>query len=499
VQALEGPFAARVVNYASIFGSLSIDITAAIVTLIIFGICAGSETAITTLWPWKVRELAQREDGQRGMWKALRHDLQRFLQTILIGATISGVMSTAIITQICGQLFGPKGLGIATASATVGQLVFCEIIPKSVAVSHPYLFANAALPTFYVISYFLYPISKIVNRFVELLLRCVRISVDASKTPFVSEQELDLIFQSAMRTGVVEPEEGEMIRSVRNLDNQKVKDVMTPLVDIVGIEAMEPISQLHRLCLDTQHSRVPVYSKRFDSIVGVVSTKALLRHVSSFGDVGEELKVEEIMDKPFFVPETMSCLNLLQQLKERTLAICVDEYGGTTGLATLEDVLEEIVGDIYDPDDRQDKRERTKSRSAIDDLGNGLYTMSGAADLTDVSEGLGLELPEGDYNSIGGFLCDIIDGIPSAGEAVIVSTAREAVRFEVTEVDERKIVRIDAQRQRLGMEGDADSADGTEKRNENDEEADRVRVLDVRVEERSEEQDDAVTEKRPID
>eukprot|EP00930_Biecheleria_cincta_P056333 TRINITY_DN4247_c0_g1_i1.p1 TRINITY_DN4247_c0_g1~~TRINITY_DN4247_c0_g1_i1.p1 ORF type:complete len:748 (+),score=161.52 TRINITY_DN4247_c0_g1_i1:121-2364(+) len=473
----------RLANYRGICGSLLLDLSLSTVFFFLFAVCAGTETAITTLWPWKVRELAQRErDAQEqkdkeerqrkddkdekdlkrsrmtgpqrrkvvGKWTALREDIQRFMQTILIGATLSGVISTAFLTEICGQIFGPRGLAIATVSVSLVQLTLGEIIPKSMAVSSPYSFASATLPVFYRISFFVYPLSKILEEGLSMLLGVFGISVDTSKTPYVSEEELDLIFSSAMKSGIVDVEEGEMIRSVRNLDSKKTKEIMTPLVDMICIERTESLRKLYELILETQYSRIPVYNIRFDSIVGVVSMKTLMKHSSVFGGEGDKhiLTVEELCEKPVFVPETMSLLNALRLLKERTLAICVDEYGGTTGLVTLEDVLEEIVGEIYDPDEEKDRVERAVNRSKIVEISPGRFSMSGVAEIDEVEERLSIEIPDGDFNSVGGFVCTVIDRIPVVGEVVTVETSRDSVSFQVTEVDDRRVLKIEAYREK---------------------------------------------------
>lgn len=458
-----GSFAERLAAYNPRFGSFSMDICWGLGFFMVFACCAGTETAITTLWPWKVRELAQREveksekgEGRRGMWSALRGDIQRFMQTILIGATCSSVMSTAIVTDLCGQLFGQRGLLLATSLVTVLQLVLCEIIPKSVAVSNAYAFSTATLPLFYYMSKVVYPLGRWLNCIVEFVLRVFfGVSVDASKTPYVSEDELDLILKTAIQNGVFETEEGKMISSVRNLDGKRVKDIMVPLVDMTCIDAAYPLSALHRMFTCSQFSRVPVYTDRFDNITGIVSMKTLLKHVRNKDDDPKDLwdtsTVGSICDEPFFVPETMSLLTLLQCLKERTIAVCVDEYGGTTGLVTLEDVLEKIVGDIYDPDVEKDKPSRRRSNT-IDTLGGGIFTMLASAHVDDINNELRLELPEGDYNSIGGFFCVTVDRIPAVGEAVIVRTANATVRFEVLESDARKVVKVKAAR--VALEND---------------------------------------------
>lgn len=487
----------RLANYSAISGSLASDLTLAILSFWVFACCAGTETAITTLWPWKVRELAQRESEEAaeeekkeggamsgrkmaGVWTALRGDINRFMQTILLGATLSGVVSTAFMTEICGQVFGSNGLAIATLGVTLTQLILGEIVPKSMAVSSPYSFAKSVLPMFHGVSFWVYPLSRRLNHVVTSALGMFGISVDPNKTPYVSEEELNLIFKSAIKSGVLEEEEGAMITSVRNLDSKCVKEVMTPLVDMICIEASERLDALHEILLKTQYSRIPVYEERFDSIIGVTSMKTLLRCTHGSGDF-EDRTVEEISDRPFFVPETMSLLTALRSLKERTLAICVNEYGGTVGLVTLEDVLEEIVGEIYDPDEEKDKLERAQNRSKIKQIGEGKFTMSATAEVEDVSAVLGIEIPDGNYNSIGGFMCNYIDRIPSAGEAVTLQTVRELVRFEVSEVEERRIVRILAECRQLGTEGDSTWEDSDEDA-DRDGEQDRSRVLYVRPE-----------------
>ncbi|CAE7837739.1 CBSDUFCH1 [Symbiodinium necroappetens] len=498
-------FTDRARAYHGVCGSLAADLAFSSVAFIAFAVCAGTETAITTLWPWKVREYAQREyekaeqkvkesregggpeinaKAQLGKWTALREDIQRFMQTILIGATLAGVVSTAFITEICGQLFGPRGLGIATVSVTLVQLTLGEILPKSMAVSNPYNFAQATLPIFYRISTVVYPVSKVLNEAMSLLLAMCGVPVDTKKTPYVSEEELDLVFRSAMQSGIVDAEEGEMIRSVRNLDSKRIKEIMTPLVDMICIESEEPISKLHNVIKETQFSRIPVYEVRFDNIVGVVSMKTLLKNANCLQDFVSDntKKVQEICDVPVFVPETMSLISALRLLKERTLAICVDEYGGTTGLITLEDVLEEIVGEIYDPDEEKDRVEKQQNSAKIQVLGPDHFSMSGLAEIGDVEEILGIKMPDGDYNSIGGFMCMTIDRIPVIGEVVMVETAAEMIRFEIASVDDRRVLSVEAFRS--GKDGKSD-----EEAEDDAQETEKNQVIFVEVEDMEAESD----------
>jgi len=449
-------FSTRLASYQNMFGSLVIDSALGASAFFVFAACAGTETAITTLWPWKVRELAQREANdvdeqgtqRTGMWSRLRADINRFIQTILIGSTISSVLSTVFVTHICGQLFGAQGLAIATLSVTVGQLVFCEIVPKSLAVSNAYAFAKTTLPFFNALSWFVYPVCRNVSLAMAWLLRCCGVSIDASKTAYVSEQELDLMLKDALRAGILETEEGKMISRVRELDTSRASDIMIPLVDMVCINATQPISVLQEVFSSTQFTRLPVYQDRFDNIVGIVSIKALLRKVRSLETLEwEKVKVLDILDEPHFVPETMTVLNLLQFLKERSIAVCVDEYGGTAGLVTLEDVLEEIVGEIYDPDVESTNPRYMHGGDEIVELYEGRFSMKASTSIDDVNLAFGLELPEGNYNSIGGFMADVSDRIPNEGDKVMVRTAKAVLQFIAAEVDLRKVVRVEANRE----------------------------------------------------
>ncbi|CAE8587932.1 unnamed protein product, partial [Polarella glacialis] len=273
-------------------------------------------------------------------------------------------------------------------------------------------------------------------------------------------------------------------------------------VDMICIEGSESIAKLHKLILDTQYSRIPVYNTRFDNIIGAVSMKMLLKYVSKLdGTTGiefESLSVDQIMEKPVFVPETMSLLNALKLLKERTLAICVDEYGGTTGLVTLEDCLEEIVGEIYDPDEEKDQVERARNLSQIQETAPGRFSMMGVADIDDVEEVLCITLPEGDYNSIGGFVCSVIDRIPVAGEAVIVQTERGTIRFEVVEVDDRKVLRLESQSSAFpGQESNGSHGNDQDSDDEKSDAEYRHPVLEVKPEIAQVEEDDGFSD--PLD
>mmetsp|Transcript_105027 Transcript_105027/g.208801 ORF Transcript_105027/g.208801 Transcript_105027/m.208801 type:complete len:655 (-) Transcript_105027:143-2107(-) len=484
---------ARLASYQSMFGSLAVDSALGASAFFVFAACAGTETAITTLWPWKVRELAQREtkdadeQGTKriGMWSRLREDINRFIQTILIGSTISSVLSTVFVTHICGQLFGARGLAIATLSVTVGQLVLCEILPKSLAVSNAYAFARLTLPFFNSLSWFVYPVCRNLSMSLAWLLRCCGISIDASKTAYVSEQELDLMLKDALRAGVLETEEGKMISRVRNLDTSRASDIMIPLVDMVCINAEQPISVLQNVLSSTQYSRLPVYQDRFDNIVGIVSIKALLRKVRSLETLEwETVKILDILDEAHFVPETMTVLNLLQFLKERSIAVCVDEYGGTAGLVTLEDALEEIVGEIYDPDVEPTNPRHMNSGDEIVELQEGRFSMKASTSIDDVNWAFRFELPEGNYNSIGGFMADVSDRIPSEGDAVMVRTAEMVVQFIAAEVDLRKVVRVEANREwvRSGSEdGRANEGSDISKEDGYNDDGDLARVVEVKV------------------
>ncbi|CAN8066266.1 unnamed protein product [Agarophyton chilense] len=399
---------------------------------------AAAETAITTLWPWKVRELAEKE-GEKSPFAILESDLTRFLTTILVSTTSATIFSTAIATELAGEVFGTASVGYVTAAMTVFFLFFGEILPKALAVHAPAKVARVMVPFISTLSIIVYPVGKLLAAASTFILRRLKFPLEGDTT--VSEEELRLIVAGADRSGSIEKYESQIIHNVLDLEETDVKSIMCPRVDMVAIPKENTMAQLMELETESHYSRMPVYESTIDNIVGIALAKSLLRYLNEESELLQKTKVAEVMEPAFFVPESMSIWVALEEMRKRRLhmAVVVDEYGGTAGLVTLEDILEEVVGEIYDEDDDYEAESQF-----IANIGESVYTVDGQASLDKVAEAFNLVLSDDDlddYGTISGFICAQMGGIPEVGEELVVSH----VRFRVAEANDRRIIRLRAE------------------------------------------------------
>lgn len=411
-------------------------VAVAAIMFVVGAALAAAETAITTLWPWKVRELAEKE-GDGSPFTILEQDLTRFLTTILVATTSATIFSTAIATELAGEIFGAASVGYVTAGMTVVFLFAGEILPKALAVHSPQRVARVMVPVINILSVIVYPIGKLLASLSTLILRLFKLPMESDAS--VSEEELRLIVAGADRSGSIEKYESQIIKNVLDMEETAVRNVMCPRVDMVALEATMALTDLLEEEAKTHYSRMPVYDGSIDNIIGVVLAKSLLKYLTTEQDSAlDQTQVAEIMDPAFFVPESMSVWTVLEEMRKRRvhLAIVVDEYGGTAGLVSLEDIIEEVVGEIYDEDD--DVEAETHE---IEETGPGTYVIDGQAELEKVGDTLLLNLTDEDlrdYGTISGFLCARMGGIPEEGDLIIYDN----VRFTVAEADDRRILRV---------------------------------------------------------
>ncbi|CAM9554713.1 unnamed protein product, partial [Ectocarpus fasciculatus] len=314
-----------------------------------------AEIAITTLYPWKVKEFAE-EEGMDSPFQVLNKDITRVLTTILMATTVCTIYNAALFTNLAIQMFGSAGLAYATAALTVTTLFFGELLPKALGVNNAEVVARRVLPIIIVLSVVLNPVAKTFTLISTLMLSML--GFKSTETGRVSEEELRLIVTGAKMSGGIESQEGMMIEGVLDLQDTKISEIMRPRVEVVAIEANSTMMDLYMLHQETKYSRIPVYSGEIDRISGVVLSKELLDFVQEPEKLSSVLVADET-ESTYFVPETMSVWNVLEEMRRRRLhmAIVVDEYGGTAGVVTLEDILEEVVGEIYDEKEDDDFRE----------------------------------------------------------------------------------------------------------------------------------------------
>ena len=438
------------------------------------GFLSLSETALTTLWPWKIKELAN-EEGPSSPFYAVQQNVTRFLTTILIGSTVSSILATAMMTEAIVKVYGEKAIGLATIAMSAFVLLFCEIAPKSIAVQHALVVGRLVVTPIRMMSTILYPLGRICTAIVDFGFHLFRIQTSAE--PFVSENELKLVLSGAMESNSIEASEQSMIRNVLDLSNTPAREVMTPLVQICGIESKATLENLKQLWREEKYTRVIVFDERVDNVVGIVNVLSIIeREDSKLDDT-----IETIMDKNvYFIPESMPVEKLLSEMLRRKyhIAVVVNEHGGTIGLVSLEDCIEEIVGEIYDEHDddewgenkadREDEFEENDARGktlprfvneVVEETVNGkdvivdinvggtnsgsssssdnnynnnnnsgdsgtgrAYEVGAKADIEELAEYLEIDIPKSPlYETAGGWVCDIFARIPKEGETFSVS------------------------------------------------------------------------------
>ncbi|EEE59439.1 hypothetical protein OsJ_11614 [Oryza sativa Japonica Group] len=399
-----------------------------------------AETSITTLWPWKVRELAEKEP-ENGVFRMLRSDVTRFLTTILIGTTVVNIGATAIVTEAATAMFGEAGVSAATGVMTVAILLLTEITPKSVAVHNATEVARFVVRPVAWLSLVLYPVGRIVTFLSMGMLQIL--GLKGRSEPYVTEDELKLMLRGAELSGAIAEDEQDMIENVLEIKDTHVREVMTPLVDVVAIDATATLIDFKNLWETHQYSRVPVFEERIDNIVGIAYAMDMLEYVEEVEKL-KEITVKEIAHMPtYFVPDSMSVWNLLREFRIRQvhMAVVLNEYGGTIGIVTLEDVVEEIVGEIFDEndskivtledvveeivgeifDENDSKEEIQKKTGYIVMLDDGTFDVDANTSIDHLSEELGVKIPEGhQYETVSGFVCESFGYIPEEGGKMLV-------------------------------------------------------------------------------
>jgi putative hemolysin len=303
-----------------------------------------------------------------------------------------------------------------------------QLLPRVLASSEPERVFFTLFPFFLVSFYILYPFALPLSKVARAVDEKRRKRV-GEEGETISEEQLRAFLAVGEREGLIEKDEEEMIQSVVDLGDKIAREVMTPRIDMVSIKSDASLAEFRKLITRTKFSRIPVYRERIDQIEGVAYSKDLLDRLDK--DLSKP-RVSEIMHPTFFIPETKKLDDLLRELQKRRvhLAVVVDEYGGTSGIITIEDILEELVGEIRD--------EHEEEEEGITEEKDGSLILSGKQDVEELGERLNLRLDEGDYETVGGLVFDVLGKVPKKGE----SFTYRGLRFEVVDVDERRILKL---------------------------------------------------------
>jgi putative hemolysin len=410
---------------------------AAFALLLLSGVASACQAALGSLSEWRLRQLSEGREEGGGSLALIERDPQRFVSTLLIVRTASDVAFTSLLVVTALQLAAGSSVSPWLAvlygglAAAMLLLVFGDIIPRSVALRDPVGLARAVVRPVYVLSVVVYPVGALFTFLTKGVLKLFRI--EPSLSAQMSVEELKQVLRSAGESGVLEAQEQAMIRGVIDLEETVVREVMTPRVDVVGVPEGATLLDLLALVREHGYSRLPVYSDTIDNVRGVVYARDLLGYLAAGPDLAD-VHVSDLMTAVQFVPETLSVAALLRDMRTRKshFAVVVDEFGGTAGVITLEDIIEEITGDIYDETDDEEEAE-------ISPLEGGSYRLLGSANLEDIGVALGIEFDEdGDYDTLAGFLIDELGHIPEVGESV----THGGMRFEVEKADGRRVISV---------------------------------------------------------
>jgi putative hemolysin len=416
-------------------GSLASDAFVMGVALLLSALFSASETALTGLSEAKARRLVEAGPSRNKSLQLWLDRPNRVLTAILIGNNIVNTFAGVFAATLAENLFESSAIAIATGVTTVALLVVGEITPKTFAKHNAERLAPLVMP-FIVVTYTVtFPA---VVFFTALSKALVRLSGgEVTRTgPFITEEDIAYMVQLGQQEGVLAEHEEKLITSVLEFGDTVVRECMVPRTDIVALPLNGSLDDVLKVVLEGGHSRMPVYEETIDKVKGFFYAKdllAVLPHASAGFSVAAHLK------EPFFVPELMKVSELLKEFQRRKVhvAVVVDEYGGTAGLVSLEDIIEELVGDIEDEYDEVSEDELKK----VDD---DHYYGPGKVSIYDVADTLGIEFPaDGAYETLGGFLIANAGKMPSAGERVRFG----GWVFTVTEADDRIVARVEIDRE----------------------------------------------------
>ena len=388
----------------------------------------GAEAAFFSLGRSWLKDRDRPEGQARDPLAPLLREPHELLVTLLVGITLVNIAASALAASVAGKLFGRAGLIVAIAGMIFLLTVFGEVLPMTLAVEHPRRFSLWVSRPVSWLSKLLTPFRVSLGAFAELTLRIVG-SERRPGDPEVSAEELRTLVDVGTSEGVVERGEREMIHKVLELEETLVRTVMVPRPDMFCLDVTTPTGELLDRLRDQLHSRVPVFEETIDQIIGVLYTKDLLPHLRG---LPPDFTLRAHLHPPYFVPGSKRADTLLRefQAKKIHLAIVVDEYGGTAGLVTLEDLLEELVGEIRDEFDEEER--------LIQRIGPRNFRVSGKLPIDELSAVTGLHIPKVSFETVGGWVLDLFGRVPHRGEkkdaGEVVVTVEKVHRTRVVEV-----------------------------------------------------------------
>jgi len=401
--------------------------------LVLSAIFSSAETAFLSTNKIRLRNLQEDGDKKADLVLDLLENQNRLISTLLVGNNIVNISSSALATKMATDYFGDAGVGIATGIMTLLVLVFGEVVPKNLAAAHAEGWAMFIAPFMKVMSVILTPVVVLLTKLSDTVVRFSKKNKEEDQT--ITEDEFKILVNVGQEEGVFDESETEMINSIMEFDETYVKAIMVPRIDIVAVDVEDSINEVLRLIIDGGHSRIPAYEDSIDNIVGILYAKDIFEHLDADFN---ELKVKALIRDAYYIPETKKVSDLLNELrlKKVHMAIILDEYGGTNGLVTIEDLIEEIIGDIQDEYDVEEDLIVMHSDNQL--------VADARAPIGDVEEAFDVELDEeiledSEADTIGGLAFEHLGGIPEVDDEVTVG--RFLIR--IVNVSGRRITKVE--------------------------------------------------------
>ncbi len=397
-----------------------------LVLLIISAFFSASEVAFSNVN--KIRLKHYVDEKRRGAKKALyiSEHFDKAIATILVGNNLAKIAAATIASSVLVSMFGTStGILLSILVTTVVILLIGEFLPKAIAKARAETFSLALANILYVFIKLFSPISWIFTQLKRLLTKVI---LPQQNRPSVTEEEIKIMVEISEQEGVINKSEKELVHRSLDFDNILVGEILTPRPDMVAVEVNQSIEEIKNVFLKEKYSRIPVYEDNIDNVIGILSEREFFAALIQ----NKQVDLRSLLLKPLFVVESMKIASLLPELQKLKthMAIVIDEYGGTAGLITMEDILEEIVGEIWDEHDEQVK--------VVSQLDEKTYLFSADYSLEDFARLTKVELPDSSYHTIGGWLVEEFERVPQQGEQLYY----ENLMLTIDEVDNRRIRKV---------------------------------------------------------
>lgn len=396
---------------------------------------SGSETALTASSRARMHQLARSGEKRASLVEELTSEKERLIGAILLGNNVVNILASTLAASLLIQIFGEAGIAYATIAMTAAVVVFSEVLPKTLALIRPEAFALAVAPVIKLIVVVFAPITLAVQALVNVILRFFGLDPDEAKLVSGHEEirgTVDLLHSE----GEVVKRDRDMLSGILNLRDLAVRDVMVHRTKMFSLDINQPVEQLIDAILDSAYTRIPVFDANPDEVVGIVHSKDVLRALLRSGGDASQLNIRKVMTQPWFVPESVPVEKQLAGFLKRHIhmALVLNETGAVEGLVTLEDIIEEIVGEISDEHDEPDD----DSSFGIEPQADSSYVVDGTISIRDLNRSLDWDLPDDEVTTVAGIVISAAKRIPEPQQEYLA----HGHRFKVLEMDRHRVARV---------------------------------------------------------